>query len=362
VNRGSRRPVLALALAVPAALVGWARITAPLKFSFPADHGSHPAFRTEWWYTTGLLTDAEGHRFGFQLTFFRQGLDPSPPVPGSSALRARQVLAAHLAVAEIGAGRVRFAERVGRITGGLAGASRDDLDLFLDDWEMRRRPDGAIVLAADDRERSMAVGLRLLPEKPLVLQGEGGVSRKGSEPDNVSAYLSYTRLAVSGRLRLDGRDHAVHGQAWYDHEWGTNQLGPGIVGWDWLGLRLADGRELMVYRLRRNDGSEAAQSAGTVVDRDGTLHHLSANDFTLEPLAWWRSPRSGARYPERFRVRVPSAGLDLEVCALVADAELDARASTGTVYWEGPVAVSGSVTGEGYAELTGYAGALSVLF
>jgi predicted secreted hydrolase len=362
VSRGRRVPVLALAVAVPAALTGWARITAPLRLSFPADHGSHPAFRTEWWYTTGLLTDEEGQRFGFQLTFFRQGLDPSPPAAGSSTLRARQVLAAHLAVAEIGAGRVRFAERVGRIAGGLAGASRNDLDLFLDDWEMRRLADGAIVLAADDRERSMAVGLRLAPEKPLVLQGDGGISRKGPEPDNASAYVSYTRLAGRGRLRLDGRDHAVHGQVWYDHEWGTNQLGPGVIGWDWLGLRLGDGRELMVYRFRRNDGSEAAQSAGTVVDRDGTPHHLRANDFTLEPLAWWRGAHSGARYPTRFRVRVASAGLDLEVRALVADAELDARASTGTVYWEGPVAVSGTVTGEGYAELTGYAGAMSGLF
>jgi predicted secreted hydrolase len=362
VNRGSRRPVLALALAVPAALAGWARITAPLRLSFPADHGSHPAFHTEWWYTTGLLADAGGQRFGFQLTFFRQGLDPSPSAPGSSALRARHVLAAHFAVVEIGGERIRFAERVGRITGGLAGASRHDLGLFLDDWEMRRHPDGAIVLGAEDRERKMAASLRLEPEKPLVLQGYSGIWRKGPEPDNVSAYLSYTRLAVSGRLTLDGREHPVHGQAWYDHEWGTDQLGAGVVGWDWLGLRLADGRELMLYRLRRTDKSEAALSAGTVVDRDGIPHHLTANDFTLEPLAWSRGAHSGARYPTRFRVRVTSAGLDLEVRALVADAELDARASTGTVYWEGPVAVSGTVTGEGYAELTGYAGAMSGLF
>jgi predicted secreted hydrolase len=361
VNKGSRRPVLALALAVPAALAGWARITVPLRFSFPTDHGSHPAFRTEWWYTTGLLTDADGHQLGFQLTFFRQGLDLSLPTRDSSALRARQVLAAHLAVADIGGGRVRFAERVGRIAGGLAGAGQDDLDVFLDSWEMRRLPDGAIVLGADDRERSMAVSLRLVPEKPLVLQGDAGISHKGPEPDNASAYVSYTRLAASGQLTLDGREHVVNGQAWFDHEWGTDQLGTGVVGWDWLGLRLGDGRELMVYRFRRSDGSEAAQSAGTIVERDGATRHLGVNDFTLEPLAWWRSPHSGARYPNRFRVRVASAGLDLEVRAVVVDAELDARASTGTVYWEGPVAVSGSVAGEGYAELTGYASAMSGL-
>jgi predicted secreted hydrolase len=362
VSKGSRVPVLALAVAVPAALSGWARITAPLRLSFPADHGAHPAFRTEWWYTTGLLADAGGRRFGFQLTFFRQGLDPSPPAAGSSTLRARQVLAAHLAVAEIGAGRVRFAERVGRIGGGLADADRDDLDVFLDDWQMRRLPDGGIVLAANDRDRSMAVRLRLAREKPLVLQGDGGISQKGPELDNASAYVSYTRLATSGRLTVDGREHVVHGQAWFDHEWGTDQLGEGIVGWDWFGLRLADGRDLMLYRLRRRNGSQAAQSAGTIVDRDGTTHHLSAKEFTLEPLAWWRSSHSGATYPTRFRVRVAGAGLDVEVRALVPDAELDGRASTATIYWEGPVSVTGTVAGEGYAELTGYATPMSDLF
>ena len=362
-TKGSRLAALVLVLATPAATAAeWAQIAAPLALVFPRDHGSHPAFRTEWWYVAGQLADAGGRRLGFQLTFFRRGLDPSPPAPEASALRARQVLAAHLAVAEIGRGTMRFAERVRRIAAGLAGASEDDLDVFLDDWQMRRLASGVITLDAGDRDGGLALTLELRPEKPLVLQGAGGVSHKGPEPGNASAYVSFTRLAARGRVTLDGREAAVAGEAWFDHEWGSSRLGDGVVGWDWLGLRLADGRELMLYRLRTAGGGAAPESAATLVERDGSARHLASGEFTLEPLSWWTSPRNGARYPARLHVRVPGVGLDLEVRPEVADAELDARASTGTVYWEGPVAVTGTTPGEGYAEFTGYAGRVAGLF
>jgi predicted secreted hydrolase len=361
VKRGSWLAALVLLVAAPAAAAEWARVTGAPALAFPRDHGSHPAFRTEWWYVTGQLADSE-RRYGFELTFFRQSLDPSPPAPGSSALRARQVLAAHLAVAEIRRGTMRFAQRVRRIAAGMAGAREDDLNLFLDDWEMRLLPSGAITFIADDRDSGTALTLELEPGKPLVLQGENGLSRKGPEPGNASVYVSFTRLAARGRLTLDGRERAVQGEAWFDHEWGTSQLGAGVVGWDWLGLRLADGRELMLYRLRNADGSAAPQSAGNLVERDGTAHRLAVSDFTLEPLSWWTSPRTGARYPARVRVRVLAVGLDLEVRPEIADAELDARASAGTIYWEGPVAVAGTATGEGYLELTGYAGSMAKTF
>jgi predicted secreted hydrolase len=362
VRRGSSLAAIALLLAAPARAAEWARITAPPPLAFPRDHGSHPAFRTEWWYVTGALADPGGRRYGFQLTFFRQGLDPSPPIPGSSALRARQVLAAHLAVAEIGQKRTRFAERVRRIAAGMAGASEKDLDVFLDDWEVRRLPSGLITLVAEDRDSGLALTLELQPVKPLVLHGEGGVSRKGPEPGNASVYLSFTRLAARGRLSLDGRERAVQGEAWFDYEWGSSQLGGGVVGWDWLGVRLADGRELMLYRLRDATGGAAPESAGTLVELDGSARHLAATEFAIEALSWWTSPRTGARYPARLRVRVPGAGLDLEVRPELPDAELDARASTGTVYWEGPVAVTGTVAGEGYVELTGYAVSMAEKF
>ncbi len=362
-TRGSALAAIVLVLATSAVTPAqWGRITAPPAFVFPRDHGSHPAFQTEWWYVTGQLADPSGRRYGFQVTFFRQGLDPSPPAAGASALRARQVLAAHLAVAEIGPKRMRFAERLRRIAAGMAGASEHDLDVFLDDWQMRRLPSGIITIDADDRDGGLALTLELRPEKPLVLHGEGGASRKGPEPGNASAYVSFTRMAVGGRLSLDGRERSVQGEGWFDHEWGSSRLGGGVAGWDWLGLRLGDGRELMLYRLRTAGGGAVAESAGTLVGRDGSVRHFASGEFTLERLSWWTSPRSGARYPARLHVRVPGASLDLEVRPEVAGAELDARATTGTVYWEGPVAVTGTATGEGYLELTGYAGRVAGLF
>ncbi len=354
---------LALLLAAPVvAAAAWESVLAPPALRFPRDHGAHPAFRTEWWYVTGLLKDGAGRRLAFQVTFFRQGLEPGAPEPGESPLRARQALAAHLALGEVGAGRMRFAERVRRTAGGLASASADDLDLALDDWTMRRAPDGTIALAASDRGSGVGLALELAPSRPLVLHGDGGLSRKGPEPGNASVYVSWTRLAARGTAELGGRTVRVEGEAWFDHEWGSSQLGPDVEGWDWFGLRLADGRDLMLYRLRRRDGSAALESGGTLVAPDGSVRHLGAADFSLEARSRWTSPRTGARYPALTRVVVPSAGLDLETRPLVPDSELDARTSTGTVYWECPVAVSGTVAGEGYVELTGYAGSMAGFF
>ncbi len=357
------RRSLALVLAVPALAAGsWRAVLAPPALEFPRDHGAHPEYRTEWWYVTGLLRAAGDRRIAFQVTFFRAGLEPGAPGPGESPLRARQALAAHLAVGEVGRGRTRFAERVRRTAGGLAGASSGDLDVFVEDWSARRAADGTIVLAASDRECAAGVRLELAPRKPLVAHGDGGLSRKGPEPGNASVYLSWTRLAARGTVELDGRAVPVEGEAWFDHEWGSSQLGPDVAGWDWFGLRLADGRDLMVYRLRRADGTSAPESAGTLVAPDGTPRRLAASEFTLDPRSFWTSPRTGARYPAVMRLAVPGAGLALETRPLLPDSELDARASTGTVYWEGPVAVSGSATGEGYAELTGYAGSMAGRF
>jgi len=356
------RALRLLAVAPLLAAAGWETVVAPPALRFPRDHGAHPSFRTEWWYVTGRLDDSAGHRYGFQLTFFRQGLDPGTPAPGESGLRARQVLAAHLAVGDVSSGRMRFAERVRRVAGGLAGTSTADLDLFLEDWTMRRTPEGTIVIAAANRETATDLRLELTPSGPLVLHGDGGLSRKGPDPGNASLYLSWTRLDARGTLALDGRAVPVKGHAWFDHEWGTSQLGPDVVGWDWLGLHLADGRDLMLYRLRTAGGNAASESAGTLVAPDGSSRHLAASDFTVAARTWWTSPRTGARYPAVVRITVPSAGLDLETRPQIPDSELDATRSTGTVYWEGPVNVAGSVGGEGYVELTGYAGSMAGRF
>jgi len=340
----------------------WREITGPPELEFPRDHGAHPDTRTEWWYLTGLVADDGGRRYGFQITFFRQGLAPGAPEPGSSALRARQVAAAHLAVAEIDAGVFHHAERLRRSGGGLAGWSETDLDVWLEDWTMRRDEAGVVTVRARDAATGIGLDLELRPERPLVPHGDAGYSRKGAEPGNASAYLSWTRLAVAGRIEVAGEKTETVGQAWFDHEWGTSQLGADVVGWDWFSLRLDDGHDLMVYRLRRGDGSADPYSSGTLIAADGTPSRLRRDDVEIEALAWWTSSATGGRYPVRWRLRVPAHEIALEVSALLPSSELDGSSTTGVIYWEGPVDVEGSAGGEGYAELTGYAGSLEGLF
>lgn len=354
--------VLTQGMASSAEEGGWRKINGPPGLEFPRDHGAHLETRTEWWYVTGLVNDAGGRRYGFQVTFFRQGLAAGDPEPGSSIFRARQIAAAHLAITDIEAGEFHHAERLRRSGGGLAGWSTDDLDVWLDDWEMRRDDTGRLTIVAADMETGIALDLTLKPGKPIVLQGDAGYSQKGPSPGNASAYLSWPRLSVDGTIEIDGTNIDIDGNAWFDHEWGSSQLGDGIAGWDWFSLRLSDGRDLMVYQLRRDDGSIDPFSSGTVVAPNGAGTRLRRNDFEIEALALWTSPATGGRYPVRWRVRAPEHGIDLEVVGLVPSAELDGSATTGVVYWEGPVEATGSSSGEGYVELTGYAGSLEGRF
>jgi predicted secreted hydrolase len=277
-------------------------------------------------------------------------------------LRARQIVAAHLAIADISEQRFFHSERLRRVAGGLAGASQADLEVWLDDWRMVRGDDGVMAISARDAEQDIGLDLELRPQRQLVRHGDRGYSQKGEAIGNASAYLSWTRLAVGGELSLaDGRQ-VVSGAAWFDHEWGSSQLGGGVVGWDWFSLRLDDGRDLMLYRLRQAGGGAAPHSSGTVVEVDGTATTLVRDDAEIEVLERWTSPETGARYPIRWRLRVPTKDIDLEVRALLAAAELDGSATTGVIYWEGPVAAAGTQSGEGYVEMTGYAGTLEGRF
>ncbi len=363
--RGSRsspgnvlRALVLLFAAAAAPAQDWARIEPGLELAFPADHGAHPAYRTEWWYATGQVESAEGERFGFQFTVFRQGLDPRPPAPGDSPLRAREALAAHLVVTDVQRGRTVFAERLRR-AGALASAAEGELELAVEDWAFSRSAGDRLTIKARDPAREIGLELALVPSKPLVLHGERGISAKGGGPGNASAYASWTRLETSGRLWIDGVDETVRGEAWFDHEFGSSVLGE-AVGWDWFGLQLDDGRELMLFRLIDAAGAITA-AAGTLVARDGGTRALAREDFAVESTARWTSPRSGASYPARWTVSVPGAALSLEVAPLVADCELETP-STGTIYWEGPVAVNGGVSGRGYVELTGRAGSMAGRF
>ena len=353
---------MGLVVATCAAAGEWLTVTGPPELAFPRDHGAHPDYRTEWWYVTGLVDAPDGDRYGFQITFFRRGLDPGGPEPGASQLRARQVVAAHLAVADIPNQRFHHAERSRRAAGGLAGYSDSKLDIWLDDWEMRATEADVISVRARDPATGVGVDLEMRPQRDLVLHGDRGYSQKGADPGNASAYLSWTRLAVEGLIEIDNSETEVKGAAWFDHEWGTSQLGEGVVGWDWFSLRLEDGRDLMVYELRRADGTTDPRSSGTVVRADGGVEHLDGGEVDLQARHWWQSPATGTRYPVRWRLRIPSEELDLEISALLEASELDGTTTTGVVYWEGPVEATGSTRGEGYVEMTGYAGTLEGRF
>ncbi len=333
---------------------GYARAGAPREFSFPADHGPHPDFRTEWWYFTGNLATAEGRRFGFQLTFFRSALAPEMPERGS-AWATRQAWLAHFTVSDVDGGRFSSFERWSRGALGLAGVRTAPFCVWVEDWSAQADGGAVFPLRLRAAQGDVAIDLKLDQGKPPVLQGEHGLSRKSSEPGNASYYYSLSRMPAAGTVRAGAESFTVTGSAWMDREWSTSALGAGQVGWDWFALQLSDGTDLMLYQLRHAGGRPDPASSGSIVAPDGASRTLTFRDFSMEVLDRWRSPRSGARYPSRWRLRIPSEELDLTVTPLLAGQELDVSFR----YWEGAVAVEGThrgapVTGRGYVELTGY--------
>lgn len=331
---------------------GYARAVEPREFAFPADHGPHPEFRTEWWYYTGNLSTREGRRFGFQLTFFRSAFAPEMP-ERPSAWATRQAWLAHFTVTDVESGRFRSFERWSRGSLGLAGAEGEPFRVWLEDWSADAAGSGAMrIRAAGD---GAAIDLVLQPGKPPALQGERGLSQKSSEAGNASYYYSLTRMPASGTVRSGDETFQVTGLSWMDREWSTSSLGENQIGWDWFALQLDDGQDLMLYQLRNRDGTPDATSSGTLVGPRGESRHLNLADFRLDVLDRWESPRSGAVYPSGWRIRIPSAALDLTVEPLVEDQELDVSIR----YWEGTVRIEGTsrgrpVRGRGYVELTGY--------
>ncbi len=348
----AQRGTPAAALSGPAD--GFARAIAPRPFEFPADHGAHRDFRTEWWYFTGNVADPGGQRFGFQLTFFRFALAPPGP-ERASAWATREVWMAHFALSDPRTARVQAFERFARGALGLAGVEADPLRVWLGDWEAAGVRGTTFPVRLRAQAEGRAIDLTLSVERGPVLQGEDGLSRKSDAPGNASYYYSYTRLAATGTLDAGDGERAVVGLAWLDREWSTSALADDQVGWDWFALQLSDGRDLVLGRLRRVDGSVDPASTGMLVGPGGERHAFGARDMRLEPLRHWPSPRSGARYPVRWRLAVPRIGVDVTVEPLMDDQELDLAYR----YWEGAVRATGSgpdgpVDGRGYLEMTGY--------
>ncbi len=333
---------------------GYQRAYQPRPFVFPADHGPHPEFRNEWWYVTGNLADATGREFGYQLTLFRIALAPTAPAT-DSAWRTNQVYMGHFALTDVADNTHRAFERFSRGAMRLAGAQATPLRVWLEDWELAGTGSDPFPLRVRARQDDITVDLTLDTGKPVVLQGDQGLSQKSAEPGNASYYYSYTHLPTRGAVSLGGQTFTVGGASWLDREWSTSALGPEQNGWDWFALQLDDGREVMFYRLRRKNGGVDPLSKGVLVAADGSTRMLRWNEVDLQPLGSWTSPRTGDRYPAGWRLRVPTEKLDLTVTPKIASQEMQLTVR----YWEGTVAVSGlagkrAVTGQGYLEMTRY--------
>jgi predicted secreted hydrolase len=339
-------PLLLVARAARA--VDYPRVISGAGFAFPRDHGSHPAFRTEWWYVTGWVTDDGGNEFGVQVTFFRHR--PGVAEDNPSAFAPRQLLFAHAALAEPRHGRLRHDQRAARAGFGLAEAREDTTDVSIGDWSLSLA-DGAFVARIAARE--FAFDLRFALAQPPLPEGDGGYSRKGPDPRQASYYYSCPQLSVSGNLSVEGREVAIAGTAWLDHEWSSEYMASEAVGWDWTGINLADGGALMAFQMRGRDGS-ALWAGGTHRDANGQTRTFAPGEVRFAPQRRWRSPRTEVDFPVAMVVSV--RGADFTLVPLFDDQELDARASTGTIYWEGAVRVQqgGREVGRGYLELTGY--------
>ncbi len=348
----SSRRLLLLAGLGAGVLPGKGLALKPRTLAFPRDHGAHPDFRTEWWYVTGHVAAQDGREFGFQVTFFRSRVDATQAM--RSAFAARQLVFAHAAVTDVRGRRLWHDQRIARAGFGIAQAAEDDTGLRLQDWSLVREPGGRYAARLPAGEFTLE--LSFTPTQPLLLQGRAGLSRKGPQEAQASYYYSQPQLAVQGRLRLQQeREQAVTGRAWLDHEWSQELLHPEAVGWDWIGMNLDDGSALTAFRLRRADGS-AMWDGGSFRAPGREPYAFGHGETEFREQRRWTSPLSRASYPVEWVVRTPADFYTVR--AVVDNQELDSRASTGAIYWEGLSDLwdsNGRRAGRGYLEMTGYA-------
>jgi predicted secreted hydrolase len=335
------------------ATAGFARAIAPREFVFPQDHGPHPEYAIEWWYYTGNLDTAQGRHFGYQLTFFRIGLTATPAARASD-FATSNIYMAHFALTDVANQKFYAFERFSRSAAGLAGAQSEPFRVWLEDWSATGANADGTPMRLQAAQDDMAIDLTLESGKPVVLQGDRGLSQKSDEPGNASYYYSLTRMPTRGTIRAGAATSDVSGLSWMDREWSTSSLGANAVGWDWFAVQLSDGRDLMYAQLRDASGA-TIYSDGTLTDQAGSVRRLARSEVALEATSEWTSPRSGGRYPSGWRLRIASQALDLTLTPYLADQELPLT----TVYWEGAVKVEGSagaapIGGNGYVELTGY--------
>jgi predicted secreted hydrolase len=340
----------------------WTQATAGYVFSFPRDHAAHPDKKIEWWYYTGNVKTADGRRFGYQVTFFRIGIDYAPSNPSKWAVR--DLYMTHLAVSDAKGQRYRFAEKMSRGGPGLAGAEANRYYTWNDDWIAMLDGTRHVLKARSDRA---GIDFVLDEGKVPVIHGINGINQKGAQPGNASHYYSLTRMPTKGTIAVDGETFEVSGETWMDHEFSTSFLEPEQRGWDWLSIQLSDNRELMLYVMRRADGAHDPRSSGTLVEANGKSIHLSDKDFSLTPDRATFTSKNGAVYPIEWTVKIPSHDITLQISTPLKNQELSLMQSTGIAYWEGMIDVAGqaigpsghqAIRGSGYLEMTGYHGSL----
>jgi predicted secreted hydrolase len=319
-------------------------------YEFPRDHFNHPDFQTEWWYYTGNLHTADGRRFGFELTFFRLGVDRSPDQP--AVWDVRDVWMAHLALSDIDGNRFFHTERLNRSGAGIAGADLSQARVWNGNWQtVWQRPDfQAQTLTAVDEKFSFVLNVK--SDKPPVIHGATGVSQKSQGEGHASHYISFTRLVTSGTITLEGKQYPVTGLSWMDHEYFTEQLAPDQTGWDWFSLQFTDGSEMMLYRLRHADGTADPYSAGTYIDPQGHSRSLSFKDFTATPGKEWISPATKTHYPVEWTIKVPSLNIDISTTTRLPQQVLASKIKGNPSYWEGAIEITGTRQGVGYLEMT----------
>jgi len=352
----SRLQCVAALFFFSAAAMAQYRVALPgYRYKFPQDYFNHPDFQTEWWYYTGNVKSADGHRFGFELTFFRQGVNRDAKT--ISIWEVRDLYFAHLALSDLNGGKFLHAERTNRAGPGIAGVSEGDRRIWNSNWQIAWRDNEQILQAIDER---FALHLTLRSAKAPVAHGQNGVSQKAEGPGHASHYISLTRLNTQGEIELGSRKFQVIGTAWMDHEFFTHQLEADQVGWDWMSIQLQDNSELMLFDIRRKDGSIDPYSAGTFVDARGDTTHLRREEFSLEPMGdTWVSSVTRAVYPVRWKISVPRLGVALESSTLLPSQELVSSTAFVPAYWEGAVLFAGTkgrspIGGVGYLEMTGY--------
>jgi len=359
----SKRLLFVLLFAwLPGALGQYKAAMPGYRYEFPRDHFNHPEFQTEWWYTTGNLIAADGHQYGFELTFFRQGMDRDPSKKEPWDIQ--DLYVAHLALSDLDGGKFYHMERTNRAGPGLAGVDEKQKRIWNGNWEIRWNGEVETLSVADER---FSLAFTLRSKKPPVIHGENGVSQKAAGPGHASHYISFTRLQTRGTIEMAGKPIEVGGTSWMDHEFFTHSIGEEQVGWDWLSVQLEDDTELMLYQLRRKDGSADPFSSGTYVDAQGNSVHLTAADFRLVSTGeTWTSGVTGAKYLVSWSMEIPKLGLKLATTTRLKSQELAGGSKLAPSYWEGAIAIVGtrgdaSVRGVGYLEMTGYDRALEMV-